>query len=136
MPILKAVKTSYPTLQVICLAPTPAPEMLIALVREKIIAGFVAKGGKTEETVSAIETILEGHVDSSPAEAAFTPTEARLTPREKEIIRCYLNGMTITQIAAQFHRSVQTVSTQKQNAYRKLGIRSDAELFKMKDHMR
>jgi two-component system, NarL family, captular synthesis response regulator RcsB len=57
--------------------------------------------------------------------------QARLSPREREVLRCVLDGMAVTAIARKFSRSVNTISTQKQAAYRKLGIRSDAELFKV-----
>lgn len=54
-----------------------------------------------------------------------------LTPRETEVLRCCLQGLSLTEVAAKFVRSVKTVSTQKQSAYRKLGIRNDNELFKL-----
>jgi two-component system, NarL family, captular synthesis response regulator RcsB len=57
--------------------------------------------------------------------------QSSLSPREQEVLRCVLNGMPVTSIAKKFSRSVNTISTQKQAAYRKLGIRSDAELFKI-----
>ncbi len=52
------------------------------------------------------------------------------TPKEQEVLRCFLDGMTVNSIAAKFSRSASTISTQKQSAYRKLGISSDSELFK------
>lgn len=55
-----------------------------------------------------------------------------LTPREREVLRCYLSGMSVAQIAEKFSRSNKTISTQKQAGYRKLGIRSDAELFQIR----
>jgi DNA-binding NarL/FixJ family response regulator len=52
-----------------------------------------------------------------------------LSPREHEVLRCFLAGMCVSDIAAKFSRSPKTISAQKQSAFRKLGIRSDAELF-------
>ncbi|MBN3734944.1 response regulator transcription factor [Burkholderia sp. Tr-20390] len=52
-----------------------------------------------------------------------------LTPREHEVLRCFLAGMSVTDIASKFSRSRKTISAQKQAAFRKLGIRTDAELF-------
>ncbi|WP_322040429.1 LuxR C-terminal-related transcriptional regulator [Burkholderia diffusa] len=37
--------------------------------------------------------------------------------------------MSVSEIASKFFRSPKTISAQKQSAYRKLGIRNDAELF-------
>lgn len=58
----------------------------------------------------------------------------QLSPREIEVIRCYLDGLSITQIAGKYARSRKTISGQKQTALRKLGLRSDLELFKYKEH--
>ncbi|KRP59742.1 response regulator transcription factor [Pseudomonas trivialis] len=55
---------------------------------------------------------------------------ACLTPKEQEVLRCFLDGMSVSSIAAKFSRSASTISTQKQSAYRKLGISNDSELFK------
>ncbi|MFF7709905.1 response regulator [Pseudomonas sp. NPDC007930] len=55
---------------------------------------------------------------------------ASLTPREKEVLRCLLQGMTVTDIAAKFSRSIKTISAQKQSAFHKLGIVNNNELFK------
>jgi len=43
--------------------------------------------------------------------------------------------MSVTEIAEKFMRSVKTISTQKQSAYRKLGIHTDAELFKIRHQL-
>ncbi|RYF49907.1 MAG: response regulator transcription factor, partial [Comamonadaceae bacterium] len=56
---------------------------------------------------------------------------AKLSQREREVLRCFLNGMTVGEIAKKFDRSAKTISTQKFTAYRKLGVSSDNELFKI-----
>ena len=53
-----------------------------------------------------------------------------LSPREVEVVRCFLDGLSVSQIAVKFKRSRKTVSGQKQSALKKLGLRSDSELFK------
>ncbi|EHP41404.1 response regulator [Cupriavidus basilensis OR16] len=53
-----------------------------------------------------------------------------LSPREAEIVRLLGSGLTITEIARKWNRSVQTISTQKLSAMRKLGFKRDVELFK------
>ncbi|RBL67016.1 DNA-binding response regulator, partial [Pseudomonas sp. MWU13-2625] len=55
--------------------------------------------------------------------------ELGLTPREHEVLRCFLAGMSVSDIASKFSRSPKTISAQKQSALRKLSIRNDAELF-------
>ncbi|MEY8174902.1 response regulator [Burkholderia multivorans] len=52
-----------------------------------------------------------------------------LTRREREVLRCFATGMSVSDIATKFCRSLKTISTQKQSAYKKLGIRTDFELY-------
>ncbi|RWR02144.1 hypothetical protein ED28_10970 [[Pantoea] beijingensis] len=57
----------------------------------------------------------------------------QLTARESEVIRCFLDGMSVGEIALKFKRSRKTISGQKQSALKKMSIRSDVELFKYRD---
>ena len=56
-------------------------------------------------------------------------SDAALSNREREVLSYYLRGHSVTDIAQRLDRSVKTVSTQKRSAFRKLGIRTDSELF-------
>ncbi|KVP33125.1 LuxR family transcriptional regulator [Burkholderia ubonensis] len=53
-----------------------------------------------------------------------------LTQREAEVVRLFVSGMSVNEIAAQLKRSKQTISSQKNNAMRKLGIDRDTDLIK------
>lgn len=68
---------------------------------------------------------------SAPASSDTLSDMPSLSPREREVLRCCLDGMSVTEIAEKFARSVKTISGQKQSAFRKLGVRSDHELFKI-----
>jgi DNA-binding CsgD family transcriptional regulator len=52
-----------------------------------------------------------------------------LSPREKEICRYLLQGLSLKQIGYELHISFDTVNTHYRSLYRKLGISSKAELF-------
>jgi len=56
--------------------------------------------------------------------------EGLLTIRETEVLRFFLTGMTVMEIAEKLKRSRKTVSSHKRAGMRKLGIRSDPELFR------
>lgn len=58
-----------------------------------------------------------------------------LTPREAEVIYCFLNGMTVMEISLKLKRSRKTISGHKQAGMKKLGIHSDPELFKLHDEI-
>ncbi|HEY2022762.1 response regulator [Paraburkholderia sp.] len=56
-------------------------------------------------------------------------TETMLSPRELEVVRLFVSGLTIKEISTLLNRSIKTISTQKNTAMRKLGIDRDSELF-------
>ena len=53
-----------------------------------------------------------------------------LTLREMEVIRLFLAGLTVNEIARRLDRSKKTISTQKGTAMLKLGVQSDIELLR------
>jgi two-component system capsular synthesis response regulator RcsB len=75
----------------------------------------------------SIQTIVKMH--GIGASAADAPVN-KLTIRELEVVRLFVSGLTVSEIAERLHRSKQTVSTQKMSAMRRLGIRRDADLIK------
>lgn len=116
--------------------------------------GFLGKSEDTEQLVEAVRRVAAGECHVSPtlkhalgrvpgpqvqgAEgvrsgegAGQLLNDETLSPKEREVLRCCLEGMSVSQISRKFMRSMKTISGQKQSAYRKLGIRTDAELFKM-----
>ncbi|WP_105269318.1 MULTISPECIES: helix-turn-helix domain-containing protein [Escherichia] len=48
-----------------------------------------------------------------------------LTPTELSLLRMLMQGMSVSEIARRRNRSLKTVSYQKSQIYRKLGIRND-----------
>jgi two-component system capsular synthesis response regulator RcsB len=104
--------------------------------------GFFSKSAWLEELVRGVravaagETFLGRDAETVIAERKAArgntrrrPIEMRLTLKEQEVLRCCLQGLSVTKIAAKFRRSVKTVSGHKVAAFRKLGIESDAKLF-------
>ncbi|MCE4062079.1 response regulator transcription factor [Pandoraea sputorum] len=78
--------------------------------------------------LAAIRTALLTPATSTHARSAKSRATL-LSQRESQVLRLYVSGMSITAIAARLHRTKQTVSAQKHNAMRKLGIDSDAQLY-------
>lgn len=52
-----------------------------------------------------------------------------LSPREFEVLRLFVRGEGVAQIAQNLNRSVKTVSTQKRSAMKKLGVQTDQDLI-------
>jgi two-component system, NarL family, captular synthesis response regulator RcsB len=147
--LLRILRLRFPSLEILVMSGQNSPATA-ALAMRVGARGFVGKGRPMQELLEAIRSVAmrKRYVDSSiaydleqalkkvpaDAESEETPTlteQPSLSPREREVLRCVLDGMAVTAIARKFSRSVNTISTQKQAAYRKLGIRNDAELFRV-----
>ncbi|WP_285427696.1 response regulator transcription factor [Pseudomonas sp. lyk4-R2A-8] len=134
---------------IVCSHYTPAT---VALSLKAGCWGILGKTQNLAELTTAVRTVAQGRLYLQPcmvpelqgmqsvlevankrANADFCASgrlNNGLTPKEQEVLRCFLDGMSVSSIAAKFSRSASTISTQKQSAYRKLGISSDSELFK------
>jgi len=151
--LIRALSTRFPGSKILVVSAHYNPAT-IALALRAGARGFVGKNQPLSDIVRAIRTVARGHAYLNPelevefayllsesavqddaAAVAFSPAVhdsfAELSPREREVLRCCLNGLSVTQIADKYGRSVKTISTQKHSAFRKLGIRTDNELFKM-----
>lgn len=64
-------------------------------------------------------------VESVDLDERFT----QLSPKEHEILRLFVNGQSVNEIARGLNRSAKTISTQKVSAMRKLDVTSDQALL-------
>jgi two-component system, NarL family, captular synthesis response regulator RcsB len=145
--LIRAVRVKAPDCRILILSTHHDPGT-VALALRVGARGFVGKGADMTELVKAIRSVATGVIylntdmsyriadTSTSHDPRETGTDilagAGLSARELEVIRCYLDGMTITEIAQKFNRSLKTISTQKTAAFRKLGVTSNNELFKIK----
>ena len=136
MALIKALRLRYPELRILVVSGHCQNVTVNMLLREGA-NGFFAKHQEAVEMAEAITRVMAGETYLPPFLTAVPPARrsSPLSPREWEVIRCFLDGMSVSQIAAKFNRSLKTISTQKSTAYKKLGIQSDAELFKMRDQV-
>ena len=147
--LIRALRVKFPQCRILVFS-THHDSATVILALRIGARGFVGKGEDISELVKAIRIVASGAVYLSP-DMAYRVAEAtavnygseeknredalrnvRLSAREQEVIRCYLAGMTITEIAEKFNRSIKTISSQKASAFRKLGVMSNNELFKIK----
>ncbi|MBU9297930.1 DNA-binding response regulator [Burkholderia multivorans] len=64
------------------------------------------------------------------ARLAKPNAKSELSLRETEVVRMFVSGMRVDDIAEKLNRSKKTVSTHKARAMEKLGIKSDTDLIK------
>ncbi|MNZ52620.1 Transcriptional regulatory protein RcsB [compost metagenome] len=133
--MLKGIRSKFPGVRVIVLTMLENP----ALMRSIFGAGAVAIVNKRNELTKLPEVVVEAHqrrrsrgayetsglvADESQGELANL-----ISPRELEVVRLFVNGMCMTEVAQHLNRSIKTVSTQKSSAMKKLGLNGDVELF-------
>ncbi|WP_454674403.1 response regulator [Achromobacter pestifer] len=133
--LVSYLERNYPTLRTVIYTMLDNPILIWAMVRKNIM-GIISKADSPSYLIGAVcsayaerryysPTIKDLLLDNMKMGGA-----ERLTPREIEVVRLFCAGGTITDIAGLVHRSVQTISTQKRSAMRKLGVKSDADLIR------
>ncbi|HCF3475864.1 response regulator transcription factor [Pseudomonas aeruginosa] len=146
--LIRALRIKFPNCHILVLSAHYDPAT-VGLVMRVGARGFVGKDEDMAQLVKAIRKVISGAVYLSASmtyrldetvisdihrDASESPDmliQAQLTGREQEVIRCYLAGMSVSAIAEKFNRSIKTISTQKASAFRKLGVTSNNELFKL-----
>ncbi|MED7670091.1 response regulator [Pseudomonas moraviensis subsp. stanleyae] len=82
----------------------------------------IAKGKRIRGHQPAPNSVLD---DGADLDERFS----RLSPKEHEILRLFVQGQGVNEIARGLNRSAKTISTQKISAMRKLKVSSDQELL-------
>ncbi len=139
--LITALRRRYPAISVIVLTMISNP-LVLRTILDVRVHGLLLKDCPLGEIVTAIARAQRGftYIGKS-ALRALAPTDLctmlpvgrdgmqRLSAREMEVLRLYLTGRTVTEIAATLCRSVKTISRQKNCAMHKLGVTNDRELF-------
>ena len=151
--LIQLLRSHYPELRILIFSSVERPATVNMAIRAGA-NGFFGKSQATEELVKAIRMValdrlylspsMAAALDSTPVTPIAVVSEEEpgesgdalvdyplLSPKEREVLRCCLEGMSVSQIAEKFMRSRKTISGQKQAALRKLNVRTDTELFKL-----
>lgn len=136
----RAICAAHPDTRVLILSAHDSDQ----LVREILLTGargYVLKTDAPEDLAAAVVAVAAGRLfftsstsdlvlrrlrEASPAVEA----EARVTPREKEIIRLLADGNSNKEIAARLDLSIKTVETHRKNVMAKLEFRSLSDLVR------
>ncbi|MCY1270010.1 Transcriptional regulatory protein RcsB [compost metagenome] len=102
------------------------------------VSGVVLKNGDLNEILVALAALSRGRTYRGPgmrSGSSVAPCEddvgarlASLSVKEFEVLRHFVSGMSVGEIAVHLKRSVKTVSAQKIAAMRKLDVDSDQAL--------
>lgn len=96
-------------------------------------SGYVLKSCSFKELMTAIRTVLAGHVYVSPEITHLLVDDSpdrltRLSDREKQVLIYIAEGHTSREIADMLHLSMKTIDVYRRNLKAKLGIQSVAGL--------
>ncbi|SIO72566.1 two component transcriptional regulator, LuxR family [Burkholderia sp. GAS332] len=139
MAMLSFLRRRFPELKIIIFTTIDN----VAMAAKMMKAGMCSVLSKTDDVghlIAAIHAVYAGAKYLSPNLRTCNPSGGALqywervsdlTNTETEVLRFYLSGMSVNEIAAQLRRSKQTISTQKVAAMRKLGVERDADLFRL-----
>lgn len=130
----------FPNVRIIALTMMSSADVIRSLLAQNVNC-ILSKADSLEYLTTALYAALAGKRYLSPAIEAIVQRHGiqgdasiarkrRLSTRELEVVRLFVSGFTISEIAERLHRSKQTISTQKMSAMRKLGIGRDVDLIK------
>ncbi|MFK7928171.1 MAG: response regulator transcription factor [Myxococcota bacterium] len=138
---IRRMKAQFPTVKVVVCTVFEEP----ATVVEAIGAGadgYLLKGLDPDELLEQIRLVVDGGAslssnvartllafvrDQAPSAPALEPDRLDLTPREREVLRCLVNGQSYKQAAATLDVSLHTVRFHIRGLYRKLQVNNVAE---------
>jgi len=134
--MLGMVRRHYPELPIILVTMFANVATLRSAFAEGV-AAIVAKGASATELPKAINSVSQGRrfiseslrSELTEAGTGDSPPLPCLSAKEHEVVRMLASGMTVSEIAGHFKRSVSTISKQKGMAMQRLGISTDVELF-------
>ncbi|MCC8405634.1 response regulator transcription factor [Paraburkholderia sp. MMS20-SJTN17] len=132
------LRRRYPALRIVILTMIDNPGVIRSILKLDIQC-ILSKADTTDHLLAAIHGAYANGRYFSPTISKIVwqldvesmgSSSRALTKRESEVIRLFVSGLSVNEIAAQLKRSKQTISAQKTSAMRKLGVETDTELIK------
>lgn len=135
--LIQYLRRNFPAVRILIHTMITSP-VIVASLYEEGVSGVLFKSRDLPEILTALGVLESNQVYRSAPQAisgakpglgADAATRiARLSPKELEVLRHFLSGTSVGEIARIMNRSVKTVSTHKIAAMRKLDVETDHEL--------
>ena len=135
--LLSEIKHRQPKVPVLIMSLHGEEQFAVRALRAGA-AGYLTKAAAPEQLVAAITKITRGgkYISETLAERLATDIggdqaasrHERLSHREFDVMRGIASGSSVSEIAAQMHLSVKTVSTYRTRLLEKMHMSSNAEL--------
>lgn len=135
--LVQYLRRNFPRVRILIHTMISSP-VIVASLYEEGVSGVLFKSGDLAEILTALGALENNQIYRSTPQALAanhpggaqdaTTRIARLSPKELEVLRHFLSGTSVGDIARIMNRSVKTVSTHKIAAMRKLDVETDHEL--------
>lgn len=134
----REIKKKYPHIKILALTSFAEQNMVQGALQAGAI-GYLQKNVTAKELGFAIRSAYEGRMTLSPeatqvlANSVAQPQIAgeQLTEREREVLKCMVDGLNNNEIAEKLVVSLGTVKFHISNIYNKLGVDSRVEAVKL-----
>jgi len=138
--LLEFLVRRHPDLRVMVLTMLETRALMSNILRAGIKV-IVSKSDEPQHILEGMHAAVAGRIYLSPLlnakllcrngepQPAEDDPVTKLGKRELEVLRMYVTGKTVSEIAVQLNRSVKTISAQKQMGMRKLQLETEAALF-------
>lgn len=138
--LIKRIRTDHPLTKLIVYTAMNNGAVVRRLYRMGVFS-VISKKEQAEELINAcmatqtskqvyFPVSLRGELEVSWAQGDAFAHNKELTISELEVVRLFVGGSSLSDICERLSRTPSTVSTHKNNAMRKLGLATDAELIK------
>ena len=136
--VLGHIRDEFPSLPVLMLSMHAEEQYALRCLRAGA-SGYIQKDRSPEELIVAIDHVTAGRIYVSEAVMNEMSVEqvrrtaeqphGRLSEREFEVFGLIARGKGVTEIAADLHISVKTVSTYRSRILQKTGFRTNADII-------
>ena len=152
--LIRCLRQQYPQTRILVFSATQDPA-IVALAMRLGAHGYINKRAHEEDIIRALRRVHDDgrYIDPDMRDqlpdslAPITPHEARgnlsepriqallrtaeLSPCEYAVLRKFVAGANVMEIAERLHKSPKTISSQKAAAFRKLGVSTDNGLYRL-----
>ncbi|MEP7319295.1 MAG: response regulator transcription factor [Panacibacter sp.] len=131
-------RREFPGIKILALSMSEDGEMIVKMIEEAKVDGYIPKASGKNELIDAIESIISGtpYFSAQILEQYEVYKKLKndnevfhLTTRELEIIECIMQYFSNKQIADRLFISERTVETHRKNIYRKTNTKGEAALI-------
>ncbi|MDH2014553.1 response regulator [Pseudomonas juntendi] len=135
--LIEYIIEHFPAVKILVLTMV-SNQLIISRLLEMGVAGVIAKNQIHEEIDKALNALANDRPYVAPNVQEMSVLAngkviderfCNLSPREVEVLRLFVTGSSVSEIARLLNRSVKTVSTQKVSAMHKLEVLTDHALL-------